>query len=187
LAQKSWANIIPKQGVGRYQPNISSFFIGLGRTRSSHFSLGRNWSDLVNGGETLHCSSKQWSNRRRRRTRMGGEGRGEADLVVGLTMVLTVALVLLLPNEVIVHWGATSLAGDSSSSSLCVFFFSFFSSLLCFLFFFLFICHRPLLHLCFSQLFIPCILPFLFFHPFSSFDFSFVFSCFFFVPLLTSW
>ena len=93
----------------------------------------------------------------------GGEGWGEANLVVGLTMVLTVALVVLLPNEVIVHWGAASLAGGSSSSSLCVFFFSFFSSLLCFLFFFLFICPRPLLHLCFSPFFIPCFLPFLFF------------------------
>ena len=93
----------------------------------------------------------------------GGEGWGEANLVVGLTMVLTVALVVLLPNEVIVHWGAASLAGGSSSSSLCVFFVSFFSSLLCFLFFFLFICPRPLLHLCFSPFFIPCFLPFLFF------------------------
>jgi len=74
LAQKNWANISPKHGVGRCQPNISFFLIGLGRTRSSHFSLGRNWSGLVNGGETLHCSSKQWSNRRRKRMRMGGEG-----------------------------------------------------------------------------------------------------------------
>ena len=186
LAQKNWANISPKHGVGRCQPNISSFFIGLGRTRSSHFSLGRNWSGLVNDGETLHCSSKQWSNRRRKRMRMGGEG---GNWPSGRA-----------------HDGVDSGAGCSSSKrgdcalGSCFtswWFFVFFYMCFLFLFllfsavfslFFLFICPHPFLHLCFSPLFIPYFLPFLsFFHPFSSFDFSSVFSCFFFVPLLTSW
>jgi len=165
LAQKNWANISPKHGVGRCQPNISFFLIGLGRTRSSHFSLGRNWSGLVNGGETLHCSSKQWSNRRRKRMRMGGEG---GNWPSGRA-----------------HDGVDSGAGCSSSKrgdcalGSCFtsrWFFVFFYMCFLFLFllfsavfslFFLFICPHPFLHLCFSPLFIPYFLPFLsFFIPF---------------------
>ena len=50
--------------------------------------------------------------RRRRRRRQG-----KADLSV----VLAVALVVLLPNKVVVHWGAASPVDGSSSSSQCAF------------------------------------------------------------------
>jgi hypothetical protein len=65
----------------------------------------------VNSGEGIDA---------REREKGGGQGRGKPDVAA----VLTVALVVLLPNEAVVHWGAASPAdgsSSSSSSSLCAF------------------------------------------------------------------
>jgi hypothetical protein len=105
--------------------------------------------------------------RRRRRRRQG-----KADLSVALA----VALVVLLPNKVVVHWGAASLVDGSSSSSQCAF------SLFLFPFFSLFsvfasapphLCFLPFPFVCFFFSVLSSLFIFVFLYSFLSISFFF--------------
>jgi hypothetical protein len=94
-------------------------------------------------------------------------------------VALAVALVVLLPNKVVVHWGAASSVDGSSSSSQCAFplflfpFFSCFLSLLLLLLFSVFFLF--LLFVFFSQFSPPYLSLFFFILSFPSFFFLYVF------------
>ena len=64
----------------------------------------------VNSGERMDAGEREKGGG-------GEEGRGKADPAA----TLTAALVVFLPNEVVVHWGAASPADGSSYSALCAF------------------------------------------------------------------
>jgi hypothetical protein len=64
----------------------------------------------VNSGERMDVGEREKGGG-------GEEGRGKADPAA----TLTAALVVFLPNEVVVHWGAASPADGSSYSALCAF------------------------------------------------------------------
>jgi hypothetical protein len=101
-------------------------FFGLGRTWPNHFGSGCSCSaqKTVEKLFIVHVNSGEGIDAREREKGGGGKGWGKADLAA----VLTVTLVVLLPNEAVVHWGATSptdgsssTSSSSSSSSVCAF------------------------------------------------------------------
>jgi hypothetical protein len=54
--------------------------MGLGRTRPSHFGLGRNWSGLVNSRDTLYCSrGEQWRRKMRKKKKKKEEEEDEKE------------------------------------------------------------------------------------------------------------
>ena len=137
-----------------------------------------NSGEWINSLFIVHMQREQWRRDGCRRTRRRRRRRqGKADLSV----VLAVALVVLLPNKVVVHWGAASSVDGSSSSSQCAF------PLFLFPFFFLFfvfafapphLCFLPFSFVCFFFLssLLPIYLCFSLFFPFHLFFFSFCFS-----------
>jgi len=136
-----------KQKIDRkIRVKVADFFFWT-RSDSAHpFWSGPKLSGTANNGEALHCSREQWRVnplfKQNNGERMdageweqkgggGQKGRGKADQMA----TLTATLVVFLRNEVVVHWGAASLADGSSYSALCAFslvllpFFSFLFSL----------------------------------------------------------
>jgi hypothetical protein len=110
-----------KQKFNRKTYGKVTDFFGLGRTRPNHFGWGCTCSaqKTVEKLFIVHVNSGVGIDARERE-KGGGKGRGKPDVAA----VLTVALVVLLPNEAVVHWGAASpvdSSSSSSSSSLCAF------------------------------------------------------------------
>jgi uncharacterized membrane protein len=95
-------------------------------------------------------------------------------------VALAVALVVLLPNKVVVHWGVASSVDGSSSSSQCafpLFLFPFFFLFSVFAFAPPFLCFLPFSFVCFFFSVLSSLFIFVFLYSFLSISFfSFCFS-----------